>query len=323
MDIMAPGESIRATIVSSSTASYSGTSMATPHAAGAFAVLKAAVPDASVDDILNALKSTGETVTRSGSGIAIPRIVVNEALRELTDDGAVKVLGVLPGSVVSGSSYLRFYNRSSSSGSVSIVLRNGESGDEIATWNSEVIASDASLQISVSEIEKQSVPAVSNANAEYYTVDVTAGFTGYLQHVVWNRMEGTFTDMTACDNGLQDNSHVIGNIHTSRISSFPSFLRFHNSGLSQDRAELTIYDASTGVELGSWQSDIIPVGSSLQVSINEIEANASPSLSPGTGEFHYNLVLDAGFTGRMNHIVRASAGDSVTDVGRVCSTASN
>jgi hypothetical protein len=45
---------------------YSGTSQASPAAAGAFTVLRSARPQASVDDILRALACTGQTVYRNG-----------------------------------------------------------------------------------------------------------------------------------------------------------------------------------------------------------------------------------------------------------------
>lgn len=63
--------------------SISGTSMATPHVAGAFALLKSAVPTASVDDIETALKNTGVPVTESPSGLVRPRIQVDAALLAL------------------------------------------------------------------------------------------------------------------------------------------------------------------------------------------------------------------------------------------------
>lgn len=54
------------------TVAKSGTSMAAPHVAGAFALLKQAKPSASIDDILNALECTGKPITRLG--VPKPRI---------------------------------------------------------------------------------------------------------------------------------------------------------------------------------------------------------------------------------------------------------
>jgi hypothetical protein len=70
--------------------------MAAPHVAGALAVLREARPDASVDELLEALQQTGKAVTdsRSGGGAtAKPRIQVDEALDTLrASAGALRVV---------------------------------------------------------------------------------------------------------------------------------------------------------------------------------------------------------------------------------------
>ncbi len=58
-DLHAPGVAIRSSIPNERFAAFDGTSMATPHVAGAFAALRALHPEASVDAIEAALKSTG------------------------------------------------------------------------------------------------------------------------------------------------------------------------------------------------------------------------------------------------------------------------
>lgn len=60
--LMAPGTNITAAVPPSGYAAKTGTSMATPHVAGAFSLLKQAKPKAAVVDILAALSCTGKTV---------------------------------------------------------------------------------------------------------------------------------------------------------------------------------------------------------------------------------------------------------------------
>ena len=64
-----------------------GTSMATPHVAGAFAAIRSALPNATVAQILSALKSTGTPITdtRVGGTITKPRIRVDLALQSLAN----------------------------------------------------------------------------------------------------------------------------------------------------------------------------------------------------------------------------------------------
>jgi subtilisin family serine protease len=79
--LMAPGSSITASIVNNQFGVKSGTSMATPHVAGAWAVLKQAVPGAGVAQVLNALRTTGVSVA------GFPRINVNAARLALLGTG--------------------------------------------------------------------------------------------------------------------------------------------------------------------------------------------------------------------------------------------
>lgn len=80
VDLLAPGSNIRAA-VPGGFAVLSGTSMATPHVAGAFAILKQAKPRASAGEIQTALACTGRPLSRAG--IAKPRIDVLRALNVL------------------------------------------------------------------------------------------------------------------------------------------------------------------------------------------------------------------------------------------------
>ena len=59
LSLFAPGESITSSVTGGAYASASGTSMATPHVAGAWAVLHQAAPGASVSAILASLRNTG------------------------------------------------------------------------------------------------------------------------------------------------------------------------------------------------------------------------------------------------------------------------
>lgn len=67
LDLLAPGESIlaatqRASDGRAALEPLQGTSMAAPHVAGAFAVLRQADPDATVDELLTLLEDTGTTI---------------------------------------------------------------------------------------------------------------------------------------------------------------------------------------------------------------------------------------------------------------------
>ena len=64
-----------------------GTSMATPHVAGAFAMLRAEFPSATVTDIETALEATGVGIFDSRNGLTIPRIQIDAAYNFLLAGG--------------------------------------------------------------------------------------------------------------------------------------------------------------------------------------------------------------------------------------------
>ncbi|MCB0047338.1 MAG: S8 family serine peptidase, partial [Caldilineaceae bacterium] len=85
LDLLAPGSSINSSVPGGGYASWNGTSMATPHVAGSWAVLKSQTPDASIADVFYALESTGVPITDARNGLVKPRIDVYAALLALAN----------------------------------------------------------------------------------------------------------------------------------------------------------------------------------------------------------------------------------------------
>ncbi len=86
LDFFAPGLLVRSASPGGGTQTASGTSMATPHVAGAFAVLRQASPSASISTLQAALQATGVPVvdTRAfANNLTRPRIRVDVALKSL------------------------------------------------------------------------------------------------------------------------------------------------------------------------------------------------------------------------------------------------
>lgn len=95
LDIFAPGTSVVASVPDDTWASMQGTSMAAPHVAGAWAVMRDIYPTASVATILGWLQDNGVAITYSsdGSMMTTPRLDLLAALQPVVGvvDGVVSV----------------------------------------------------------------------------------------------------------------------------------------------------------------------------------------------------------------------------------------
>jgi uncharacterized repeat protein (TIGR02543 family) len=81
LSLLAPGSAITSSVPGKRFETWHGTSMAAPHVAGAFGVLRQKVPEATVDQLLEALQTSGMRVTDSRiPAITTPRIDVDAAL---------------------------------------------------------------------------------------------------------------------------------------------------------------------------------------------------------------------------------------------------
>lgn len=72
--LLAPGQWITSSVPGGGYQTFAGTSMAAPHVAGAWAIIKQRTPNASVDQVLNSIISTSVSVTDTRNGITTPRL---------------------------------------------------------------------------------------------------------------------------------------------------------------------------------------------------------------------------------------------------------
>jgi subtilisin len=88
LSLLAPGRWINSSVPGGAFANFQGTSMAAPHVAGAWALVKQAKPSATVSELLALLSLTGVSVPDPRSGLVKPRIRAIEALQALTSGPA-------------------------------------------------------------------------------------------------------------------------------------------------------------------------------------------------------------------------------------------
>ena len=96
LTLLAPGRFIRSSVPTASFQEISGTSEATPHVAGAFAILYQKLGRADVETALSALQQTGLPIEDPRNGVVKPRIRIFDALGVLPEPGRPSGLQITP-----------------------------------------------------------------------------------------------------------------------------------------------------------------------------------------------------------------------------------
>lgn len=324
LDFMAPGVGILAASGSGTGhVSASGTSSAAPHVAGAWAVMRQAFPTAAFDQLETALKQTGIPVTRTSSGITVPKLQVANAINRLQGrDKRIFNNMVASSAPALGQSYLLFYNNSASAGAVTVTLRDSPSGATLGTWTSPFIPPQASSQVALETIEREAVqsgiPPIVQPSSIYYNVDVTSAFNGYMQHVLWARTSGVFANLSSCASGFADNFSVAPNVYASTLNGYVSRIRIVNTGATTGHAVLRFFNTLTGAEIGQWTSPDIASGASLEMAAGQLESQVEAlRLNVASSLSQYNVKL-SNLSGYLQHVVENSAVGALVDMSLKC-----
>jgi subtilisin family serine protease len=154
-DVVAPGKAVKSSVPGGEYEKFPGTSMATPHVAGAAALLEAGTDrDLTVDEIYNALKETaevpqGENESRAGSGL----IDVVAAMEYLQNDTT--------------SAELSLSNAEATTDDSTVTVELSASGDNIAGY-------EAMINFDPSVVQVESISGVDMADPQA-NIDNTNG----------------------------------------------------------------------------------------------------------------------------------------------------
>lgn len=216
---------------------------------------------------------------------------------------------------LSSQSYLRFYNSGSSAGTVAVTLANPDTGAALATWTSPQIPAGSELQFFIKDLEDNASQAFTKP--PFYSLSVRPTFTGYMQHALWQTVDNSLTNLTACDTTAITDAKVLMGVHSSLLAQgYPSTVVVYNTGVAAVNISLGIYDARNGNRVGTYTTGSLQPNAQKRTTVTAMEAAAG--LTPAPGMYHYVIKADTTFTGYLQHVVNNTSDNVVTDLTGVC-----
>lgn len=200
--------------------------------------------------------------------------------------GRPKLGAVYPQLSTGAQSYLRFI-AGYTGGTVTLTLTDADTGQDKLTWTSAAIPALAAPQVSIAEIEA-TAPAGYRRSALYgLRIENATTLQGGLQHILYRPLDGTVTNLTLCNSGFGRPTAFLGNVHSTRLTDFPSTIAVHNvTPFDFFNITLVPYDAATGKMMAAAgglyrRPDTMPSNSGALVTVAEIEraANVTPTVN--------------------------------------------
>ena len=92
-------------------------------------------------------------------------------------------------------SWIRIANNGVSDGDVTVQVYDSATGDRLGHWPSGIIPAGGSIQVSVAALEDHI--GLTPTSADQYDIRIDGDINGYVQHVMWNTVDGLFSDLSS------------------------------------------------------------------------------------------------------------------------------
>jgi len=198
-----------------------------------------------------------------------------------------------------------------------VTLADPDSGAALATWNSPNIPAGSELQFFIKDIETGADKTF--VKPQFYSVSMRPTFAGYLQHVLWQRVDNSLTNLTSCDTAAVSDPKVLVGVHSSLLQvGYPSTVVIYNTGTTATDISLGVYDARDGSRISTYTVNQLAPNAQKIVTVAAMEAAASPRITPTGSMYHDVIKADGTFTGYLQQVVNNVADGVVTDMTNVC-----
>ncbi len=191
-------------------------------------------------------------------------------------------------------SYIRLFNGATATSTFSISVVGSPSGINYGTA-SITVPSNASPQYSIGEIVTAArAGSLTGGDTSYALYIQNADSTAGYQHVTYNSSNSFFENNSICANLLSptvvsiNNAQVLTNVHTSRLSAFPSTITLSNYWNAPVTYRLTVRDALTGGLIGQMN---VTAQANATYSIPESQLESTIPFTPTANQSHVNVFI--------------------------------
>lgn len=211
---------------------------------------------------------------------------------------------------------LRVTNRGPRAGTATVTFASAATGAVIGAWTSPAIPVFASIQSSIASIAATIAPALTSAQlAAPMNISVATTFAPATQLLSVNATTGGVANLSACGGALFEDIYLLGYVEGPGAAGPAAAVRLFNLSSRTLSAHLTMYNASSGAVLGTWNSQDIPSGGSLTTSVAAIAAAATPTIPATTTAVTVLATPTRGL--RLEHVVVANG--MLADLTSACS----
>jgi hypothetical protein len=193
-------------------------------------------------------------------------------------------------------SFIRLFNGAAGPSNFSIRVVGSPTAREYGTANIQVPRT-GSPQYSMAQIlQNANAGALTGGDTTYslyiQNPDTMSGF----QHVIFNNATRFFENVSVCNSLLNQtlatntSSAVLTNVHTSRMTGYPSQIELHNYWNAAVTYRLTMIDSVAGAALNNPSINVVAQpNATYRIPMTDIEAQLN--WTPGANQFHVNLVV--------------------------------